>query len=132
MPSSASGIRIWRAFDAHHDRGAVFATTACGEMVYGEKRQQACAHNAHNRRRLDFVATLFSKRSCVVFCARKFFSAVCAHYPARLLAAVLLLLCATAWADDFPQPANQGAGAGERPLSAEQAAAGFRLPPGFK
>ncbi|HZN33097.1 MAG TPA: PVC-type heme-binding CxxCH protein, partial [Pirellulaceae bacterium] len=71
-------------------------------------------------------------RSCVVFCARKFFSAVCAHYPARLLAAVLLLACGTAWADDFPQPANQGAGAGERPLSAEQAAAGFRLPPGFK
>jgi len=37
-----------------------------------------------------------------------------------------------ALADDFPMPANAGAGSEASPLSAEQAAAGFRLPPGFK
>src|SRR5688572_26182575 len=35
-------------------------------------------------------------------------------------------------AEDFPQPKNAGAGAGDLPLPAEQAAAGFRLPPGFR
>jgi putative membrane-bound dehydrogenase-like protein len=37
-----------------------------------------------------------------------------------------------ALADDFPQPMNAGAGAEGKPLSAEEAAAGFKLPPGFK
>jgi putative membrane-bound dehydrogenase-like protein len=54
---------------------------------------------------------------------------------------VLLLAAAALWcwtaaacaaADDFPQPENHGAGSDELPLPAEQAAAGFKLPPGFK
>ncbi len=43
----------------------------------------------------------------------------------------LLLAACTVRADDFPAPANQGAGSEALPLTAEQAAAGFRLPPGF-
>src|SRR5690349_14492158 len=35
-------------------------------------------------------------------------------------------------ADDFPQPHNAGAGANDLPLPAEQAAAAFRLPDGFR
>jgi putative membrane-bound dehydrogenase-like protein len=34
--------------------------------------------------------------------------------------------------DDFPAPFNAGAGSDEAPLSAEEAAKGFQLPPGFK
>jgi putative membrane-bound dehydrogenase-like protein len=53
------------------------------------------------------------------------------------LAHVLALVAAWSWtglapADDFPQPENRGAGADELPLPPEQAAAGFKLPPGFK
>ena len=34
-------------------------------------------------------------------------------------------------ADELPQPYNRGVGAELQPLDAQQAAAGFRLPPGF-
>jgi len=36
------------------------------------------------------------------------------------------------WGDDFPLPANHGAGADLAPPSPQEAAAGFRLPPGFR
>lgn len=53
-----------------------------------------------------------------------------------LIAAFLLFAALVAEqaiaADDFPQPRNAGAGADGKPLSAEEAAAGFQLPPGFK
>src|SRR5262245_60697534 len=50
----------------------------------------------------------------------------------RFLAVVLASFGAAAAADDFPQPINKGAGSEALPLSAVRAAAGFRLPPGFK
>lgn len=43
-----------------------------------------------------------------------------------------LFICDSSPADDFPTPTNAGDGADQLPLSAEQAAAGFQLPPGFK
>jgi putative membrane-bound dehydrogenase-like protein len=52
----------------------------------------------------------------------------------RAAEAVVLasLSCAPILADDFPTPKNAGDGADQLPLPAEQAAAGFKLPPGFK
>jgi putative membrane-bound dehydrogenase-like protein len=49
-----------------------------------------------------------------------------------LLGFALLAAAITAHADDFPAPLNAGDGSDGKPLSAEAAAAGFRLPPGFK
>jgi putative membrane-bound dehydrogenase-like protein len=43
-----------------------------------------------------------------------------------------LFLCLPARADDFPTPHNAGNGAGQLPLSPEESAKGFKLPPGFK
>jgi putative membrane-bound dehydrogenase-like protein len=48
------------------------------------------------------------------------------------LVGLLSFAATVAWADDFPMPANSGAGSEALPLTAQQAAAGFRLPPGFK
>src|SRR5262245_14286028 len=42
-----------------------------------------------------------------------------------------LFFCIASRADDFPIPHNAGNGSDQFPLSAEQAAAGFQLPPGF-
>lgn len=44
----------------------------------------------------------------------------------------LAFASARANGDDFPQPHNAGNASDEKPLSAEEAAAGFKLPPGFK
>lgn len=74
---------------------------------------------------------------------RSFFPVLCISAPPRLrvnpfprhaVKAVLLasLLCTTAFADDFPTPQNAGEGANQLPLSPEAAAAGFKLPAGFK
>src|SRR5262245_31680454 len=53
--------------------------------------------------------------------------------PWLLLAlATLALASGPALSDDFPQPENHGTGADELPLDSQQAAAGFKLPPGFK
>jgi putative membrane-bound dehydrogenase-like protein len=54
--------------------------------------------------------------------------------PAAALLAILSLVwfAPLAVADDAPAPFNSGNGADELPLDAEQAAAGFRLPEGFK
>ncbi len=41
-------------------------------------------------------------------------------------------LAVSAGADDFPEPANHGADAGGHPLDAQAAAAGFKLPVGFR
>src|SRR5262249_34252309 len=71
------------------------------------------------------------------------FLSLCASVPLRLCVnqfshrnakAVLfaIIVSAVTHADDFPVPQNAGDGADQLPLSAEQAAAGFQLPPGFK
>src|SRR5215510_12351038 len=58
-------------------------------------------------------------------------------YMHRLFARIIVL-AAIVWswphlrADDFPLPANHGAGADLSPPSPQEAAAGFRLPPGFR
>jgi putative membrane-bound dehydrogenase-like protein len=49
-----------------------------------------------------------------------------------LILAGLLFHCGSFAADDFPVPRNAGEGAEGLPLAAEEAAAGFRLPPGFR
>lgn len=56
------------------------------------------------------------------------------HSPPNIIAAVLLaiIFCTASVADDFPTPTNAGAGSDQLPLSPEAAAAGFKLPPGFK
>lgn len=52
----------------------------------------------------------------------------------HLLTALLAItsLAITSVADDFPTPFSVGAGSDQLPLSAEEAAAGFKLPEGFK
>jgi putative membrane-bound dehydrogenase-like protein len=57
------------------------------------------------------------------------------YRPLGSLVAALSLLSAAGHcvaADDFPAPYNAGAGSDGQPLSADQAAAAFDLPPGFK
>jgi putative membrane-bound dehydrogenase-like protein len=49
-----------------------------------------------------------------------------------LILCLLLGVAAAANAQDFPAPFNHGEGADSSPLDPEQAAAGFRLPPGFR
>ncbi len=49
-----------------------------------------------------------------------------------LLAAALLAAVGLAFADEFPAPFNHGDGADSLPLSPEKAAAGFKLPEGFR
>src|SRR6478672_4367541 len=71
------------------------------------------------------------------------FLPLCASVPLRLCVnqfsrctatAVLfaILVCTATHADDFPTPTNAGDGSDGLPLSAEEAAKAFQLPPGFR
>lgn len=83
----------------------------------------------NNRSRNLFAKLLEVLRACTTL-QRDGVPVFASGANAILLA--VLFIGTTLWADDFPTPTNVGDGADQLPLSAEQAAAGFQLPAGFK